>query len=237
MKKIITILSATCLLTVFFISAGAQFTYAAYQQKAKSPKGVYLKNALTQIESKYGVNFIYIDKIVVDKKVQNLILSNSLETDLKKLLTPFGLSFKKISDKQITIYENAKKEAEEKTTTAAAETKMVIAELAADRVIKGKVYASADETPLEGATVTIKGTNRGTTTNSRGEFEINADNNEVLAINFVGYEGYEVTIRNQQSVNISLISTSKNMENVTVIGSRANVVRTNVERPVPVDVF
>jgi iron complex outermembrane receptor protein len=239
MKRIITILSVTCLQTVFFNCATAQITYAAYQQnqqKTKSTKTVYLKNALTQLEGKYSVNFIYIDKIVADEKVPDIILSNNLEADLKKLLTPIGLSFKKISDKQITIYEVEKKGAEVKTTSAA-EIKMVNAELAADRIIKGKVYSSSDDTPLEGASVTIKGTNRGTVTNSKGEFEINADNNEVLVVNFVGYEGYEVKIQNQQSLNISLISTSKNMENVTVVGSRSNVVRTNVERPVPVDVF
>jgi len=239
MKKIIIVLSVTCLLTGLFVSATAQITYAAYQQnqqKSKSPNSLYLKNTLAQIESKYGVSFIYVDKLVEDKKVQNLIFSNSFEADLKKLLTPIGLSFKKISDKQIIIYEDEQKRVEVKTT-ATAEIKMVIAELAADHIIKGKVYSSADETPLEGATVTIKGTNRGTVTNSDGEFEINGDNNEILVVNFVGYEGYEIKIQNQQSLNISLISTSRNMENVTVIGSRSNVVRTNVERPVPVDVF
>lgn len=239
MKKVISILSVSCMLTVFFISATAQFNPVAYQEKKgkdKSSKTMYLKNVLTQLERKHGVNFIYIDTIVVDKKVSNFNLSNNLEADLKKLLAPIGLSFKEITDKQITIFEAPKKEAEEKTTNAV-ETKVLTTEDAADHLIKGKVYSSADNSPLEGATISIKGTARGATTNSKGEFEINADDNEVLMINFMGFEKYEVTIHDRQSLNIPLVSVSRSIETVTVIGSHANIARTNVERPVPVDVF
>ncbi len=241
MKKIISILSATCLLTAFFISSTAQFSYAGYQQKeekTKNTKSLFLKNALTQLESKYGVNFIYIDKVVVDKKVAELVISNSLEADLKKLLAPLGLSFKKTSDKQITIFETEKAIALHTSAAMnAAEATITIAGQIADRQIKGTVTSTLDNLPLEGATVTIKGTSRGTTTNSRGEFQINADDGDVLEVNYVGYEALSIAVNNQRSFNLSLVSIAKNMEQVTVIGSRAAIIRTNVERPVPVDVF
>src|ERR1700688_2218492 len=58
--------------------------------------------------------------------------------------------------------------------------------------IQGSV-TSADSA-LEGATVTLKGTNISTSTNASGHFQINAPVRGVLVISYIGFASKEVEI-------------------------------------------
>ena len=47
---------------------------------------------------------------------------------------------------------------------------------------------------LPGATVQIKGTDKGVTTDFDGNFSIDANQNDILIISFIGYASQEVTV-------------------------------------------
>ncbi len=83
------------------------------------------------------------------------------------------------------------------------------------QTIKGSV--SADGETLPGASVQIKGTNQGTTTDVNGKFTIEANSTSLLVFSFVGYQSREVLVGNQTEINISLDSDNK-LEEVVVIG-------------------
>ena len=53
--------------------------------------------------------------------------------------------------------------------------------------VKGLV-TSADGKPLQGVTVTVKGSKKATVTDAAGFFTINANQGDVLVFSFVGYE-------------------------------------------------
>ncbi len=63
------------------------------------------------------------------------------------------------------------------------------------RTIKGII--SNDQGPLESASVVLKGTSKGTSTNAKGEFTFPKPLNtgDVLVITFLGFETQEVTIK------------------------------------------
>lgn len=63
------------------------------------------------------------------------------------------------------------------------------------KTIKGIV--SNNEGPLESASVILKGTNIGTTTNAKGEFTFPKplNNGDVLLVSFLGYETINVKIK------------------------------------------
>ena len=58
------------------------------------------------------------------------------------------------------------------------------------------VIRDAQGEPLIGATVKVKGTNRGTATDVDGKYSINANRGDVLVISYVGSKPMEVTVRN-----------------------------------------
>ena len=57
--------------------------------------------------------------------------------------------------------------------------------------------------PLPGASVVIKGTTKGATTNFDGVFSINANPGDILVISYVGFETQEAAV-GQGPVNIIL---------------------------------
>ena len=102
--------------------------------------------------------------------------------------------------------------------------------------INGIVTNNQTGEPLEGATVTVKGKKRVVASNKEGKFSIEAEPGDVLVISSIGYANFEVIISQQTTYIVKLISKESNLDQVTVIGSRSNRLRTDVSRPVPVDV-
>ncbi|QJW89266.1 SusC/RagA family TonB-linked outer membrane protein [Spirosoma taeanense] len=87
---------------------------------------------------------------------------------------------------------------------------------AADRDVTGKV---SDEkgNELAGATVTIKGTNKGTNTDANGNFRISVpDGSAVLVFSYIGYARQEVTVGNQSVFNIKLLPGESALNEVVV---------------------
>lgn len=82
-----------------------------------------------------------------------------------------------------------------------------------DRQIDGKI-TDGNGKPLTGATVLVKGTSKGTSTNENGEFKLSVpDNATILLISYTGYVTQEVSIKNKTSINIILkLDDTKNAE-------------------------
>ncbi len=101
--------------------------------------------------------------------------------------------------------------------------------------ISGFIYDAADNEALIGASVLIKGTSTGTTTDFNGAFSMNANEGDVLVISYTGYDSQEIVVDSRTEYEIKL-SSGVDLGEVTVVGSRGKP-RTDVERAVPVDVI
>ena len=90
--------------------------------------------------------------------------------------------------------------------------------LAQNITVKGKVVDGSDKTPLPGVTILIKGTQNGTQTDVNGNYSISAPANATLVFNFVGYTALEQAVNNQATLNVSLASSTQQLEQVVVVG-------------------
>src|SRR6186713_3568825 len=84
--------------------------------------------------------------------------------------------------------------------------------------VRGKI---TDETgkPLQGVSVTVKGSSKGVATNENGEFSIDIPGNaKILQFSYVGMEPQEVKIENQKELNISLTPSITEQQEVVVVG-------------------
>ena len=77
---------------------------------------------------------------------------------------------------------------------------------------------SDDQGPLPGASVIIKGTNNGTTTDFDGNFSINASSSDVLVISYVGFLSQEVLIEGRNTLNLVLTESATALDEMIVIG-------------------
>ena len=90
--------------------------------------------------------------------------------------------------------------------------------MAQTRPVTGTVVSSENKQPLQGVTVTIKGTKTGTTTDANGNFRINAGENDVLVFSNVSFTTSEITVGKNSTLNVTLVSDAKAMDDVVVIG-------------------
>jgi TonB-dependent starch-binding outer membrane protein SusC len=84
--------------------------------------------------------------------------------------------------------------------------------------IRGKVTAAEDGSVLPGVTVKVKNSSRGTQTDAKGEFGIEASPTDVLTFSFIGMEPYEQLVGNQTLINIALASSDKFLNEIVVVG-------------------
>ncbi|MFD2887304.1 SusC/RagA family TonB-linked outer membrane protein [Chitinophaga cymbidii] len=89
--------------------------------------------------------------------------------------------------------------------------------LAQDKTIRGRVTEDAGN-PVAGASVMIKGTTKGTTTGGNGEFSLAAAKGAVLVFSMIGYANAEITVGDDDNINVTLTLSSTEIGEVVVVG-------------------
>ncbi|MBX2921642.1 MAG: TonB-dependent receptor [Chitinophagaceae bacterium] len=84
--------------------------------------------------------------------------------------------------------------------------------------IRGTVTSNTGE-PLPGASVRLKGTNTGTTTDAAGNFSLNIPSSQgVLQISFVGYITQEINTAGKTDIKVALVPQDVQADEVVVVG-------------------
>jgi len=106
--------------------------------------------------------------------------------------------------------------------------------------VRGKVTTENGEA-LPGVSVQVDATFQGVTTDAAGSFQLKlADGSYTLRVSFVGYEtqAQQITVNGaDQIIDFVLKESAAALSEIVVLGSRSAVARTNIDKPVPVDVI
>ena len=78
------------------------------------------------------------------------------------------------------------------------------------------VVTDDQKQPLPGVSVVIKGTNKGTTTDSDGRFVLTTSPGDVLTISSLGTVAQEVTVGSQANLTVTLLTDNKQLDEVVV---------------------
>lgn len=85
-------------------------------------------------------------------------------------------------------------------------------------LITGKIVGSTGEA-LQGVSVQIKGTAKGTSTDNNGIFSLSVPNpNSTLIITSLGYDGLEVSTEGKTNIPVTLVTSTKQLDQVVVVG-------------------
>jgi len=87
---------------------------------------------------------------------------------------------------------------------------------AQSRTVQGKVTSSADQQPLPGVNVIVKGTTQGVSTDATGNYALEANEKDVLVFSFIGYTTTEIAVGNQTVINISLVEDITTLSEVMI---------------------
>jgi TonB-linked SusC/RagA family outer membrane protein len=84
--------------------------------------------------------------------------------------------------------------------------------------VSGKIIDGENNSSLPGATVQVKGTNRGVTANAEGTYSLDVASGATLIFSSLGYTAKEVVVGNQSVINIALAQDAKALSEVVVTG-------------------
>jgi TonB-linked SusC/RagA family outer membrane protein len=183
-KSIILAMKLTAML---LLTCCLQVSARGYAQNVTlSVKNVPLEKVFNEIEKQTGYYFAYAEEVLAGTSPINLDVKNAgLKEVLDQCLLGQSLSYT-ILDRVISI---------KHTVTAAP---LPVTEESSPPVdIHGKVVNEGGE-PIPGATIQVKGSKRGTTTNEYGDFTISGiDENAILVVSGVNIERFELTVKGQ----------------------------------------
>lgn len=88
-----------------------------------------------------------------------------------------------------------------------------------NRVITGTVTDQQTKETLPGASVVVKGTSTGASTDVNGKYSLSLTPAEnVLVVSFIGYETQEITVGQQTTINVQLVLKKTTLSEVVVVG-------------------
>lgn len=163
-------------------------------------KNTPLKTVLQTVSKQTGYQFFYKNNSIAKGNTVTLKLNG---TQLKEAL-------EQIFKDQPLSYEIVER------TIVVTEKPGIKPNSEAQQNITGQVTNERGD-PLPGVTVTVKGTNRQTATDSKGNFSINANTTQVLVFSFLGYTAVERDVQRNIIMNITLSEVSGQLDQVQVI--------------------
>ena len=87
--------------------------------------------------------------------------------------------------------------------------------------ISGNVIGESDKEPIIGASVMIKGSSRGTTTNINGKYNIQAKKGEIIVFSFLGMESVAAAVGKDPTINITMKTSSIEIDDIVIVGYSA----------------
>lgn len=227
------LVSILMLTTCFYLHAqvsfagNQQYMQAGVPQKQDPRVTIKVRNeklstVLSKIEKQIPQVFVYSDDDVNSSQRISLDVKNEpLPTILEAISNMANVNAEFINDK-IILRSKTGKSPDFNTTTLYSLIKDQQPEYAvrADITVTGRL-TDEEGNPIPSASVTVKGTSIGTTTNANGNFALTIpDNisNPVLVFSIVGFEISEISVNGRQSINISLKKMEKVLEDVVVVG-------------------
>jgi TonB-linked SusC/RagA family outer membrane protein len=214
-QKLIRIMKLTALL----LWIGMMSVHATgYSQKSRmdiSIRNGSLSTLFKQIQEKTDYRIFYADDLFSGKEQSSLNLNlknETVPTILSKALKGTDLTFK-IIGRQIAVFkkEDGADSGNTNSLSPAGPAEFVI------REITGSIQDTKG-VALPGATVIVKGTDKGTSTDVNGKFTIEAEQGDVLVISFIGYLGKEQVVGTQTSISIQLQEDLGGLEEVVIVG-------------------
>lgn len=192
------------LLTITFSQVSAE---ADSQMVSFSGRGVPLKKIFTAIEKQTKFVFFYDAALIRNtKRVDINIRNQPVKVALSECLSGLSLDFI-IQNNTIAITKSLASKAQPEEKPYTKEVPVII--------IHGRIINEQGE-PVEGASVKIKGIAKGTITDQKGEFQIEATSGDVLEISFVGFARQEVTVGTTSTLDIKLVAEDRSLDNVIV---------------------
>lgn len=195
--KSLLIMKLTTLLIILFnlnvVASGFSQTKVTINLKSAD-----FKKVIATIQKQSVYHFVYSESNPPSiKKIDINVQNEEVQKVISDLLANSGFKYSELPNHLIVISESGN-------------TMQIVR-------ITGKVVDEKGQ-PLPGASVRIKGAKIGATTDNNGVFALEAPDNSVLTISYIGYDDKDVTATGTTPLTIALTPSAKSLTEVVVVG-------------------
>lgn len=201
--NLLLVMKLTVFLTMITLTQVSASVYS--QGITLEAKNVHISTVLDKIRELSGYDLFYdADDIRKAGRINIHVRDVSVEDALQSALAGKELSFKVIENTIVIKGKDALSDSRRSETPQPG------------RDVSGTVSDSISTLP--GVSVTIKGTNIGTSTDQNGKFILNVPNEDaILVFSMIGYLTQEVPVRGQDVINIRLQEDRQGLDEVVVV--------------------
>ncbi|MCO5235240.1 MAG: TonB-dependent receptor plug domain-containing protein [Chitinophagaceae bacterium] len=210
-KKLTQLLLIMKLSAILIFIGCLQVSARTYSQHVTlSSENVPLKVVFREIEKQTGFHFFYRVSLAarfgnIDVHLQNVPLKDAMDLVLKDQPLQY-----KIINKTIVITQKANGRRVQEPVAPGEDAPAVN--------VSGTV-TNPQGTPLAGASIKIKNTNRGVSTDDRGSYSLNnVPNDAVLVVSYIGFGDQEVRVQGRSVINIVMQPEQSGLNEVVVVG-------------------
>ena len=185
-----------------------QVSATGYSQKLTlNMHNVSLSKVFKEIRKQTGYTFFYNTEMLEQAdKVSVAVVQADLEYVLGKCLSNKKLNYS-IVDNTIILSVKTKEQTEE------------AAQPVANISVFGKITDAVTHEPLTGASVKLKGTTKGASSDAKGNYTLELpENGGVLVVSFIGYETVEKTVSQAGALDIAMKPKAVQTEELVVVG-------------------
>jgi TonB-linked SusC/RagA family outer membrane protein len=210
-------------ITIAQIAISLVFASSLYAKEASSQdvlqktftltaKNISLGKLIAEVQNQTKVSFSFSPNAInteqlISYSVKDEKIVRFLDNTLRKLNIAY-----QIVDNVIVLYPKGKSTFLPPNSTLETQTELL------NKMISGTVINDQGE-PMQGVTVTEKGTSNIAVTDKNGQFRISVeDNDAVLQFSYVGYETRELAVGTNIIMNVSMKATVMAMDQVVVVG-------------------
>ena len=181
---------------ILFMNLNVNANVSSQTKITLNLRSAEFKQVLSIIESQSDYRFMFSNRnIPSNNKLDISVKDAQISTVMDMILNNSGYTYQELANNLIVIMPSGVRMNAVKIT--------------------GKVLDQTGET-LIGASIKIKGTSEGVTTDENGAFTISVPDDAVLVISFVGFKTQEIPVAGKTTLNITLQPNEKMMSEVVV---------------------
>ncbi|MDR7131934.1 TonB-linked SusC/RagA family outer membrane protein [Algoriphagus sp. 4150] len=203
------------LITALVLSIGVTNGQVLDKRISISLEQVEIVDFLESLQSMADVRFVYSPSVIpVNEKISPKFNKQKLSEVLRVTLSDFGVDYKEMSG-QLVLFKHTSEEKKD-----GEKTYIIPLNSPQSKVLSGKITDVRGE-GIVGATIMLKGTGIGTTTDIDGYFKFYIPDDhekDFLVISFIGYKPMEVKIGDQSIFQITLEEEIGQLSEVVVNG-------------------
>jgi len=193
-----------CVLFSVFTASATGLAQSVHLDYTRAP----LEKILGEMQAQTGYAFMWDKQQVRSAPLVDIHCNNTpIARALERCLSHTALTYS-IYGKVIYIKEKKAATVKDPALTSGVQRK---------KVVHGRVTDSTGN-PIAGVSVIAVRTNKGTVTDSHGDFSIEADQGEDIRFSYVGFKTKTVTVSEKGDLHITLLAESSALDDIVIVG-------------------